>query len=290
MLINIFKPEEIILDISTEGKISYILVRDTKLNKTYIVKFGLNEEELLKIRTVLAKEINPIKIENCNEDFINNITNIYAMKYRIILTSANSIYIKGSLFNMNYNRTYKLFKTFDKNIKSFFTGIGHLVIELEDGSLLTMGNNEYGELGLETNNKNKFHKLSYFKDKKIKKISTGFRHTLILCEEGDLYAFGENSSGQCFGKDIKCEPNIINLSNNKEKIVDCFAGADYSLLITDTNNIYAWGNCDFIIKDEISQINDYNEKKMRCISELELKNVKSIFGGVNHIIFCTEMI
>ena len=111
-----------------------------------------------------------------------------------------------------------------------------------------------------------------------------------MCEEGDLYAFGENSSGQCFGKDIKCEPNIINLSNNKEKIVDCFAGADYSLLITDTNNIYAWGNCDFIIKDEISQINDYNEKKMRCISELELKNVKSIFGGVNHIIFCTEVI
>ena len=290
MLINIFRPEETILDISTESNTSYILVRDTKLNKTYIVKFGLNEEELLKIRTVLAKEINPIKIENCNEDFINNITNIYAMKYRIILTSANSIYIKGSLFNMNYNRTYKLFKTFDKNIKSFFTGIGHLVIELEDGSLLTMGNNEYGELGLETNNKNKFHKLSFFKDKKIKKISTGFRHTLILCEEGDLYAFGENSSGQCFGKDIKCEPNIINLSNNKEKIVDCFAGADYSLLITDTNNIYAWGNCDFIIKDEISQINDYNEKKMRCISELELKNVKSIFGGVNHIIFCTEMI
>ena len=290
MLINIFRPEETILDISTESNTSYILVRDTKLNKTYIVKFGLNEEELLKIRTVLAKEINPIKIENCNEDFINNITNIYAMKYRIILTSANSIYIKGSLFNMNYNRTYKLFKTFDKNIKSFFTGIGHLVIELEDGSLLTMGNNEYGELGLETNNKNKFHKLSYFKDKKIKKISTGFRHTLILCEEGDLYAFGENSSGQCFGKDIKCEPNIINLSNNKEKIVDCFAGADYSLVITDTNNIYAWGNCDFIIKDEISQINDYNEKKMRCISELELKNVKSIFGGVNHIIFCTEMI
>ncbi len=290
MLINIFRPEETILDISTEANTSYILVRDTKLNKTYIVKFGLNEEELLKIRTVLAKEINPIKIENCNEDFINNITNIYAMKYRIILTSANSIYIKGSLFNMNYNRTYKLFKTFDKNIKSFFTGIGHLVIELEDGSLLTMGNNEYGELGLETNNKNKFHKLSYFKDKKIKKISTGFRHTLILCEEGDLYAFGENSSGQCFGKDIKCEPNIINLSNNKEKIVDCFAGADYSLLITDTNNIYAWGNCDFIIKDEISQIHDYNEKKMRCISELELKNVKSIFGGVNHIIFCTEMI
>ena len=290
MLINIFKPEEIILDISTEGNISYILVRDTKLNKTYIVKFGLNEEEIIKIRTVAVKEINPIKIEDCKDDFLNEIINIYAMKYRIILRSVNSIYIKGSLFNMDYNRTYKLFKKFDKNIKCFYTGICHIVLELEDGSLLTMGNNEYGELGLETNNKNKFHKLNFFKDKKIKKISTGFRHTLVLCEEGELYAFGENSSGQCFGKDIKCEPNIIHLGNNKEKIVDCFAGANYSLLITDTNNIYVWGNCDFIIKDELNPINDFNEKKMRCISELELKNVKNIFGGLNHIIFYTEII
>ena len=33
-------------------KFSYILVKNTKLNKKYFVKFGLNEEEILKIRTV----------------------------------------------------------------------------------------------------------------------------------------------------------------------------------------------------------------------------------------------
>ena len=63
LLINVFKQEEVILDISTQGNFSYILVKDTKLNKTYIVKFGLNEEEILKLRTVSVKEINPIKIK-----------------------------------------------------------------------------------------------------------------------------------------------------------------------------------------------------------------------------------
>ena len=290
LLINVFKQEEVILDISTQGNFSYILVKDTKLNKTYIVKFGLNEEEILKLRTVSVKEINPIKIEECYDQIINTITHICAMKYRTILTSSDSIYIKGSLFNMNYNRTYKLFKKFkNKTIEKLLVGIGHLVLELNDGTLYTMGNNEYGELGVITNDKNNFHKVNFFLDKKIKKISTGFRHTLVLCEDGNLYAFGENSFGQCFGKDIKCEPNIINVANNNEKIVNCFAGADYSLLITESNNIYAWGNCDFIVKDELNQINDVEEKKMRCISDMELKNVKDIFCGINHILFYTEV-
>ena len=290
LLINVFKQEEVILDISTQGNFSYILVKDTKLNKTYIVKFGLNEEEILKLRTVSVKEINPIKIEECYDQIINTITHIFAMKYRTILTSSDSIYIKGSLFNMNYNRTYKLFKKFEnKTIEKLLVGIGHLVLELNDGTLYTMGNNEYGELGVITNDKNNFHKVNFFLDKKIKKISTGFRHTLVLCEDGNLYAFGENSFGQCFGKDIKCEPNIINVANNNEKIVNCFAGADYSLLITESNNIYAWGNCDFIVKDELNQINDVEEKKMRCISDMELKNVKDIFCGINHILFYTEV-
>ena len=148
---------------------------------------------------------------------------------------------------------------------------------------------EYGELGVNTNDKNNFHKVNFFKDKKIKKISTGYRHTLVLCEDGILYAFGENSFGQCFGKELKCEPNIINVANNNEKIVNCFAGADYSLLINESNNIYAWGNCDFIVKDELNQINDVEEKKMRCISDMELKNVKDIFCGINHIIFYTQV-
>ena len=290
LLINVFKQEEIILDISTEGNISYILVKDTKLNKTYIVKFGLNEEEILKLRTVTVKEINPIKIEECYEEIINTITHIFAMKYRTILTSSDSIYIKGSLFNMNYNRTYKLFKKFEnKTIEKLLVGIGHLILELNDGTLYTMGNNEYGELGVITNDKNNFHKVNFFLDKKIKKISTGFRHTLVLCEDGNLYAFGENSFGQCFGKDIKCEPNIINVANINENIINCFAGADYSLLITESNIIYAWGNCDFIVKDELNQINDVEEKKMRCISDMELKNVKDIFCGINHIIFYTQV-
>ena len=290
LLINVFKQEEIILDISTEGNISYILVKDTKLNKTYIVKFGLNEEEILKLRTVTVKEINPIKIEECYEEIINTITHIFAMKYRTILTSSDSIYIKGSLFNMNYNRTYKLFKKFEnKTIEKLLVGIGHLILELNDGTLYTMGNNEYGELGVITNDKNNFHKVNFFLDKKIKKISTGFRHTLVLCEDGNLYAFGENSFGQCFGNDIKCEPNIINVANINENIINCFAGADYSLLITESNIIYAWGNCDFIVKDELNQINDVEEKKMRCISDMELKNVKDIFCGINHILFYTEV-
>ena len=212
------------------------------------------------------------------------------MKYRTILTSSDSIYIKGSLFNMNYNRTYKLFKKFEnKTIEKLLVGIGHLILELNDGTLYTMGNNEYGELGVITNDKNNFHKVNFFKDKKIKKISTGYRHTLVLCEDGILYAFGENSFGQCFGKELKCEPNIINVANINENIINCFAGADYSLLITESNIIYTWGNCDFIVKDELNQINDVEEKKMRCISDMELKNVKDIFCGINHILFYTEV-
>ncbi len=69
----------------------------------------------------------------------------------------------------------------------------------------------------------------------IEKIAVGARHSLILLKDGDLYAFGDNSDGQCTGYTTRY-PSPVKISfDNKEKIVDVYSGYTHCLIILGMN-------------------------------------------------------
>jgi alpha-tubulin suppressor-like RCC1 family protein len=77
---------------------------------------------------------------------------------------------------------------------------------------------------------NKLLKIDEFEGS-IYKIATGARHSLVLLKNGDLYAFGDNSDGQCTGYTTRfTTPNKINFEN-KEKIIDVYSGYNSCLII-----------------------------------------------------------
>jgi len=64
----------------------------------------------------------------------------------------------------------------------------------------------------------------------IKKIRSGESHTLILTEEGKVYAFGWNESGQVINRDSKNYKKIVRIKGI-EGIVDIDAGDIHSVAL-----------------------------------------------------------
>jgi alpha-tubulin suppressor-like RCC1 family protein len=83
---------------------------------------------------------------------------------------------------------------------------------------------------------------------RIAQIAAGEDHSLVLTSTGQLYAFGANTSGQLAnGTNIRTDqpnptPTIVTLPGATGHVTQIAAGAEYSLALTSTNQLYAWGD------------------------------------------------
>ena len=76
--------------------------------------------------------------------------------------------------------------------------------------------------------------MKFFDEKnlsKISKIAVGARHSLVLLKDGDLYAFGDNSDGQCTGFSTRYAIPTKIIFDQKEKIVDIFCGYNHCMIV-----------------------------------------------------------
>jgi len=82
---------------------------------------------------------------------------------------------------------------------------------------------------------------------KVKKVSAGRAHTLVLGSNGDILTLGNNAYGQAGRPIIENEDYIrnrlINQIKLEHKIIDLVAGQDHSILITDKGQVMSagWG-------------------------------------------------
>ncbi len=76
----------------------------------------------------------------------------------------------------------------------------------------------------------------------IKKVSTGARHSLVLLENGFLYAFGDNSEGQCAGSQTRYNTPVKISLDTLDKIVDVFSGYNHNLIVLASGEMLTWGD------------------------------------------------
>src|SRR5690349_17347399 len=101
----------------------------------------------------------------------------------------------------------------------------HSLLLNEDGLVFSFGKNEYGQLGLG----NKIDQttpqlITSLENIRIKKISCGRDHSLLLSEDGLIYSFGFNQFGQLgLGNfDNQSTPQLIrSLENIRIKNISC---------------------------------------------------------------------
>lgn len=88
---------------------------------------------------------------------------------------------------------------------------------------------------------------------RVQKIgaSVSSRHVLFVSTNGEVYAYGDNSKGQCgvdatrkvLAEPLKLVPRDFSPPlGQDERVVDAAAGAAHSLLVTSAGNVYAAGS------------------------------------------------
>ena len=121
---------------------------------------------------------------------------------------------------------------------------------------------------------------TFFKDRglTIKKISTGARHSMVLCTNGELYCFGDNSDGQCSGFDkVIDEPTLIEFEEEDEFIIDIKAGFNHSIAKGLTRKVFVWGDSTWEkIGIKQSTIDQFDPLE---IMDMKIRNVINMFAG-----------
>jgi regulator of chromosome condensation len=199
-------------------------------------------------------------------------------------------------------------------IIDIFTGKSHSFLVKQTPTkrtkLLGWGLNNYGQLGNGTLN-NTFIPIEIpeFRDIKIKDISGGEYHTLVLTEEGEVYGFGKNDQGELglgesfiYSEKEKTAEDEVEEEKNKSKdkkpservprpvkiesinnIERIFSGSYFNYAIGRDQEVYSWGQGDNHIFDNRQEETIFNPEH-RGASFFKGKPFK--FGiGDQHVVY-----
>ena len=218
----------------------------------------------------------------------------------LVLTHFNYLYVRGILYDMGNAGDYVLYKKFDKNIAvitSLNAGINNCLLLGSNNIIYAIGHNDYCEFGIKEEELPKYLSVMKFESNeylkqdeifenrffyenrlKIIKISSGARHSLVLCEGGKVYCFGDNSDSQCCGLEkIVSIPTLVRFNDFNEVIVDIKAGFNHSIAKGKTGKIYVWGDSAWDKLGFKETRVDQNEPVE--VSDLKIRNVYRIFAG-----------
>jgi alpha-tubulin suppressor-like RCC1 family protein/serine/threonine protein kinase len=176
--------------------------------------------------------------------------------YSVVLTNGGDVYTWGyNYFDQMGNEKETLEKLKPSKVSAFggekivmvSNGFGHSLALTESGNVFGWGLNDCGQLGYLNKEFLARPQLVPVKDESmnnimVKKISCGFKHSLLLTENGDIYAFGSNNLGQ-LGNSNQKNLNTPTKINNKIKYIDIATNkSSKKSLAFSTNGVYyLWG-------------------------------------------------
>ena len=137
-----------------------------------------------------------------------------------------------------------------KNARMLASGRAHTLALTEDGTLCSWGSNSSGQLG----NSNTFDSSvavdvtipDFLMGKEIATVAAGGDASYVLCSDGTLAAWGENSSGQ-LGDGLSRVNSLVPLNLTGKgalatrTVVAIVAGNEHCLALCDDGRVVAWG-------------------------------------------------
>jgi alpha-tubulin suppressor-like RCC1 family protein len=176
------------------------------------------------------------------------------------------------------------------DIVAISAGSYHTLALKKNGTVLSWGKNDSGQLGLGLNADNYQTPLPINELTGITHISAGESHSLARKSNGTLWAWGNNESGQLGyptnNNSYSNLPHQVLASdgvNNLMNVVNISAGYAHSLALINDSTIKAWGNNDY------GQLGDGSETSTMYPTSVKrantiLENVVEISAGNTHSI------
>lgn len=151
----------------------------------------------------------------------------------------------GKVSPPKFHYVPKLVKNFTEKVArviSSSSAVHHMIIT-NKGQVHMLGRNEKGQLGCgDCDERAGIILVEELKDLVIVGGAVGKSHSLFLTDDGQVYACGENKSGQCgIGNTdaLVLKPQKIKFEDKKVIKVAC--GAEFSMLLTDSGHVYSFG-------------------------------------------------
>lgn len=177
-----------------------------------------------------------------------NISSVYAGQMRsMAVTESGKIYYWGESFTGTKQvKPRELPLPHAQSIKKVSIGKMFSMALTGHGKVYTIGDNTYGELGLGRETKNSFTliEMNTFPGHALD-IAAGARHGLVLNNDNRLYAFGDNSEGQCGIQSARAYlPVEIQVKNvmSKAKPEMIYCGDAHSALVNSDGELFTWGD------------------------------------------------
>jgi alpha-tubulin suppressor-like RCC1 family protein len=135
----------------------------------------------------------------------------------------------------------------DTNVRTLATSGKHAIAITQDGSLLSAGDNEFGQCGalMSMPQVTVFSRVPL--SIHVRKVALGWMQTFVLSVEGMLFACGSNSHGQLgLGTSIHQTESLLPLNAfyfSGASIIDVASGHTHTVAVTAEGAAFAWGTC-----------------------------------------------
>ncbi|NDI35183.1 S-layer homology domain-containing protein [Chengkuizengella sediminis] len=221
-----------------------------------VYTWGNNEFGQLGLGDGVGEEINrPQKVENLSGKTIIQVS--AGASHTVALDSEGTVFTWGnnSTGQLGDNTTEQKNEpqeiTIEVNdgvmITQVTTGRYHTVVLASDGTVYTWGENEYGQLGddtIEQKNEPQEITVEVNDGAMIQEVSAGGLHTVALANDGTVYTWGNNESGQLGYQttgDYQDIPQEV--TSLVEKTVEkVSAGGLHTVALVSDGTVYTWGN------------------------------------------------
>jgi alpha-tubulin suppressor-like RCC1 family protein len=172
-------------------------------------------------------------------------------------------------------------------------GFAHTLALCSDNTVHAWGSNNSGQIGDGTSGTNLLSPVNItnsgtLSGKTVVAIAAGREHTLALCSDNTVHAWGRNSEGQIgdgtSGSTRRSPVNITNSGTLSGKtVVAIAAGGFHTLALCSDNTVHAWGgNSSGQIGDGTSGTNRLSPVNITTSGTLSGKTVVAIAAGQYH--------
>lgn len=161
-----------------------------------------------------------------------------------------------------------------------------------------MGNNEQLQLGRKTSDRLKKKNLTpniitippqNDKNKKCKSVYCGVYHCICIMENGNVYGWGQNTSGQLgIGDyDNRTKPSLITFYNNEndgkniKKAKEFACGMHFTICLCEDGSVYGCGSTSYG-KLGLGELRDDENSKPIPTKIPKLSSIESIAAGSEH--------
>eukprot|EP00742_Colponemidia_sp_Colp-10_P002990 GILJ01003191.1.p1 GENE.GILJ01003191.1~~GILJ01003191.1.p1 ORF type:complete len:574 (+),score=72.27 GILJ01003191.1:35-1756(+) len=167
-------------------------------------------------------------------------------------------------------------------------GCEHVFAVTAEGDLFSFGYNARGQLGHgDVTSVAVPRSVQALAGKRVVSVGCSYYHSVVACENDELYSFGRNDHGQLGHGDHadRLEPQLVVAMQGK-KVTSIGCGQYHTVLCTDSGEVYSMG------KNDYGQLglgmSTMSQDQPRFISELQAYNVVKVASGYYHSIALTD--